>query len=64
MRFTGPYRACVPVLRAHLQEMNLAVLSSEAPRGSMGGEALTVGSQPVHVSTENIAPKFPDRVVH
>lgn len=64
MRSTGPSRACVHVPRAHLQEMNLAVLSLETPRGSVGGEALTVRSQPVHVSTENIAPKFPDRVVH
>lgn len=50
--------------RTHLQDVNLAVLPLEVPRGNVGREALTVRSQPVHVSMENIAPKFPDRVVH
>lgn len=48
----------------HLQDVKLAVLRLEVPRGDVGREALAVRAQPVHVSMENITPKFPDRVVH
>ena len=54
----------VPRPRAHLQDVKLAVLPSEAPGGSVGREALTVRSQPVHVSIKNVAPKLPHRVIH
>ena len=54
----------MPRPRAHLQDVKLAVLPSEVPGGSVGREALTVRSQPVHVSIKNVAPKLPHRVIH
>lgn len=56
-------RSADPCL-AHLQDVNLAIVALETPGGSTGGEALTVRSQPIHVSVQDIAPKLPGRVVH
>ena len=50
--------------QAHLQDTKLAVLPLETPRGSPAGEAFAVGSQPVHISVKNIAPKLPSGVIH
>lgn len=51
-------------VHAHLQDVELAVLTLEAPGRGVGGEALAVRSQSIHVPIEDIAPEFPHGVIH